>query len=207
MNSIRFLLVIAVQVIVINSYPTPTLRNEIDQFQNVINFQRITEIVREYWENDPNIQALIKYLKSDTFKSAWNIVAQSEDVDNIVEWMQTHGVDIEEIVENLFQDIITIHQSSLQLDRIIFEQFSLTTFEDEIRNEINYDEMNALINRYINDGNDFAHLYLILKVSKPALEQIFMTNEIQNVMNDLRRLGLNVDYLKTIVYNLLRWNS
>lgn len=183
------------------------MRKEIDQFQNVINFQRITEIIREYWENDPNIQALIKYLKSDKFKSAWNILAQSEEVDNIVEWMQTHGVDGEEIVENLFQDIITIHQSSLQLERVIFEQFSLTTFEDEIRNEIKYEELNALIDSYLNDGNDFTHLYLILKVSKPALEQIFMNNEIQDVMDDLRHLGLNVDYLKVIVYSLLRWNS
>lgn len=173
----------------------------------MINFQRITEIIREYWENDPSIQALLKYLKSDKFKAACSLFVQSEEVDNIVEWMQTHGVDVQLFIENLSEDIISIHQSSLILDRLFFEQFSLTTFEDEIKNEIKYDEMNALIDSYINDGNDFAQLYLILKVSKPALEHIFMSSEIQDVMNDLRHLGLNVDYLKIIIYDLLRWNS
>ncbi|KAG5677729.1 hypothetical protein PVAND_007460 [Polypedilum vanderplanki] len=190
MKYFTVLLFIGAQFIVINSLPTrSTLKKELDQFNDVINIQRISEIIREYWENDPSIQALIKYLKSDSFMSALNTFVKSEEVDDIIEWMQSHGVDIKLEIEEFSEDISSIHQSSLILQQFFYEQFSLSTFEEEIRNEIKYDKMNELIDNFLQDGNDFAQLYLILKVSKPSLENIFMNAEIQNVIGELKNLG------------------
>lgn len=165
----------------------------------MINFQRISEITREYWENDPNIQALIKYLKGDKFKAAWTAFVESEEVDNIVEWMQTRGVDAKQLSSLLTENIFEFHQSSLKVKPTTVEQFSLATFEREVRNEIKQEEMDALIDGLISDGNDFAHLYLILKVSKTRLEHVFRLKEIQDVINDLTKLGINFDYFKTVV--------
>jgi hypothetical protein len=189
----------------------PTLKSELDQFHDVINFHRITEIIREYWENDPSIQALINYLKSDKFKSAWNTLMQSEEIDDILDWMRSHGVDFHSHVRDFGQDISRIHQSSLMLNeqqpRLFFEQFSLTSFEDEIRNEIKQKEVTELIDKLLNDGNDFAHLYLILKVSKPALENVFANDDAKEVAADLIALGVNVEYMKDVIYRTLRWDE
>jgi hypothetical protein len=200
------LLLVAQTKIVIDALPSrPTLVKEFERFNNVINIQRITEIIREYWENDPSIQALIVYLKGDTFKSALNTFVESEEVDDIIEWMQSHGVNIKAEIEEFSEDISSIHQSSLLLQRMFYEQFSLSSFEDEIRNEIKYDEMNTLIDSLLKNGNDFAQLYLILSVSKPSLETIFANDEMQNVIDELNKLGVNTEYLGGVVYDLLRW--
>lgn len=170
----------------------------------MINFQRISEITREYWENDSNIQSLIKYLKSDKFTSAWHAFMTSMEVDDIIEWMKAHNVDVEQLVGHLTDDIVGIHQSS---HRKLFQQYSLSTFEDEIRSEIDVEELNALVDELLNDGNDFAHLFLILKVSRPSIEHYFGRSDMKEVVDDLRNLGVNIEYFKDIVYQFLRWNQ
>lgn len=173
----------------------------------MIDIQRIKEIIREYWENDEAIQLLINYLKGDKFRSALDIIMQSQEIDDIFEWIQAHGVDLNAEVGEFSDEISSVRQSSVIIQRIFFEKFSLASFEDEIRNEINYHDMNALIDNLLNDGNDFAQLYLILRVCKPSLQNVFVNDEIQIVMKDLTALGVNVEYLRDVMFNLLRWDE
>lgn len=62
-----------------------------------------------------------------------------------------------------------------------------------------------VINKLTNDGNDFAHLMLIFKVSQPALEQLFEVNQIRLAKNHLQEFGVDMQQVKKIVYNLLGW--
>lgn len=185
---------------------TPSLRSEIDRFKDVINFQRISEINREYYENDVTIQYLITYLRSEEFSKAANIFMQSDEVDDISEWIKYHGVDFKAHVVDFDEAISGAHRAaSASLQTSVFSQFSYKTFEDEISNEIDYAGVNALITTLLSEGNDFAHLYLILNVSRPALENTFKHEEIQIVLGKLVELGVNIDYIKTVIYEILRW--
>lgn len=170
----------------------------------MINYQRISEITREYYENDVTIQYLINYLRSEEFTKAANIFMESEEVDDISEWMKNHGVDFKARVMD-FDDAIRGAYRAASLHTSVFSQFSYKTFEEEISNEINTEEFYNLITKLLDEGNDFAHLYLILKVSQPALENIFKHQDIQVVLDKLVELGINIDYLKTVTYNVLQW--
>lgn len=143
-------------------------------------------------------------MRSEEFSKAASIFMQSDEVDDISEWMKNHGVDFKARVLD-FDDAIRGAYRAASLQTTLFSQFSYKTFEEEIGNEIDYPEVNNLITKLLSEGNDFAHLYLILNVSQPALENIFKHEEIQFVLGKLVELGVNIDYLKTVIYDILRW--
>jgi uncharacterized protein (UPF0335 family) len=144
-------------------------------------------------------------MRSEKFELALNIFMQSEEVDDITEWMKTHGVDLKTLTSEFEEEIRGAYQAAT-LQNFLAENFSYKTFEDEIKHEIDYDEMSKLIDQLIADGKDFAHLYLILNVSRSSLESTFRHPEIEDVFDELKKLGVNTDFLKNIVYEILRWN-
>lgn len=144
-------------------------------------------------------------MRSEKFVNALNIFMESNEVDDITEWMKTHGVDSKTLISEFEEEIRGAYRAAT-LQNLLGKNFSYKTFEDEIRNEIDYDEMSKLIDRLIADGKDFAHLYLILNVSRPSLESTFRHPEIQEVFEELEKLGINMENLKNVVYETLRWN-
>lgn len=171
----------------------------------MINIQRIKEIFREYYENDVSIQYLVNYMQSENFVRALNIFMQSEEVDDITEWMKTHGVDLKNFISEFEEEIRGAYRAAT-LQTLLVENFSYKTFEDEIKSEIDYDEMSRLIDQLLADGKDFAHLYLILNVSRPSLENTFGHPNIIEAFKELQKTGVDTDYLKNIFYEILRWN-
>lgn len=169
----------------------------------MINLPKIFEITREYYENDVSLQILINFLRSEKFSIAAKIFMESDEVDDITEWMKNHGVDFkEEILE--FDEKLSGGYLAASLQSV-FSEFSYKSYEDEIRNEIDYNGVNELIDKFLSDGNDFAHLYLILNVSRSALENIFNHDEIQDVLKSLMEMGVNIEYLNSVIYDILRW--
>lgn len=149
------------------------------------------------------------YLRSEEFKHAWNVFATSSEVEDIIQWMKNHGVFVErelDILANQFE-LITPGEVFLPASSTSdTDNFSVKTFEDELKQQIRLDDMKILINDLLTDGSDFAHLYLILEVSRPALEKLFETSDIQQSVETLKKFGIDVEYLKLFLYNILRWN-
>lgn len=149
------------------------------------------------------------YLRGEEFKHAWNIFATSSEVEDIIQWMKNHGVFVEHELDVLAKEfeLITPGEvfvpASSSLDS---DNFSVKTFEEELKQQILLDDMKILINDFLKDGSDFAHLFLILEVSKPALERLFETSDIQQSIETFKKFGIDVEYLKLFVYDILRWN-
>lgn len=165
-------------------------------------------ISREYIENDPRVQELKRYMYSDEFKSAWNIFYNSPEVVDIVEWMKHHGVDIDQellaFTEKMNQ--LTPQISDLRAKRSADAAiFSIQSFKDELKAQVKFDEINALISKLIHNGNDFTQLFLIFKVSQPALEKLFEAEEIEIAMMKLDQFGVDTQSIKSSVYEMLRW--
>lgn len=162
------------------------------------------EISREYFENDPSVQDLVTYLYSPKFKSAWEIFISSPEVEDIFEWMSNHGVNVESEIKTFSEELKKIHEMSLR--RRKFQGFSIKSFEREIKEQINFEELNATIDDLLQAGNDFTHLYLILRVTQPAIEKIFDEPEIQQVVEHLTSLGIDLASMKAFVYESFRFN-
>lgn len=185
------------------------MRNEIAQLFDLIDLQKIREISQEYFENDPSVQNLMTYLRSEEFKQAWNIFASSSEIEDIIQWMKSHGVFVERELEILAKEFELITPGEVFLpasSNTDSEHFSVKTFEDELKQQIRLSDMKTLVNEFLKDGSDFAHLYLILELTRPALEKIFESSDIQLAIETLSRFGVDVEYLKLFVYNILRWN-
>lgn len=165
---------------------------------------KIQEIAREYFENDPSIQTLIKYLYSLRFKTAWKIFITAPEVEDIFEWMGNHGVNIESEILIFAEEVQKIPFKVLR-QRFI-SGFSLNTFEDELKDQIDFDGLDWKIEELLKDENDLAQLYLILSVTKSGLENIFNEPEIEQALQGLSRLGINLEKLKNFVYKVLKWN-
>lgn len=168
---------------------------------------KINEIFREYSENDPSIQEVANYLNSDEVGVAWIKFVDSSEVEDIIQWMRSHGVNVENEIQNFstIPDSVTITPSRLRTNRSP-PNYSVQALEDEVKEQILIEELNDLIDELIGDGNDFAHLYLILQLSRPALNKLFNEPEILLATESLRNLGVNVGYLKFLIYKILRWN-
>lgn len=179
----------------------PTLKSEIDEIFDLINTRTIREISREYSENDPSVQQLVRYLHSDEFQKAWNVFKTSSEVEDIFDWMRQHNVDVNRKVSKLsseVEEITPIRRGS--------RDFSIRAFELELKQQIKSNEIDELISRFLKDGNDFAHLYLILQVSRPALEKLFERDEIKHAVESLKAYGADIDGLKVVVRHMLRWD-
>lgn len=166
--------------------------------------EKIREISREYFENDPSVQHLIQFLRhSEEIESAWRVFKSSSEIEDIIAWMNSHGVHIAHellAISNHIEGILPMHLRSN-----LAENFSLKTYEKEVKEQIKFDEMNVLIDELLANGDDFAHLYLILRVSRPALERLFLSDEIKEATEHLTEHGVDVENLKLIVYEILRW--
>lgn len=173
----------------------------------LINFQKISEISREYSENDLSIQEVVNYIQSDEMNTAWEKFVGASEVEDITHWIQSHGVNVEREIHELSSvpDSGIITPSRLRMRRSV-QNYSVQAFEDEIKEQILVKDLNILIDKLVADGHDFAHLYLILNLSRPALEKLFHEPEILQAAENLKNLGIDVGYLKSLVYKLLRWN-
>lgn len=176
------------------------MRTEILQIFDLVNFDRIREIFREYVANDPTVQQLAEYIRSDSeFATAWNIVRKSSEVEDIMEWTRWHSFVPIFDKERLADEVVKVKPSRNRSKRFI------VTFFEEINKEIKLKEMKERIEQLKNDGHDFAHLMLILQLSRSALENLFEVEEIRLATKHLEDGGLDVHELKNIVYNLLGW--
>lgn len=180
------------------------MRGEIRQIFELINLEKIHEISREYFENDLSVQELVKYLRCEEFKTAWKVFESSSEVEDIFEWMKNHGVEAShemQLMADEFENVTPLHIRSRR-----FHSFSIGNFKDELGEQIQFEEIDNVIDQLLANGNDFAHLYLILKVSRPALEKLFEERELKKAAFNLSRLGFDVSFMKQFAYNLLRWN-
>ena len=177
---------------------------EVHQILDFIDLHKIKEISREYFENDHSVQALIKYLYNPKFTAAWKVLISSSEIEDILEWMGSHGVNIESEIIIFAKEAKRIPSKFLR-NRLI-SGFSLNSFQEELQAQINFEELDKKIEELLEDGNDLAHLYLILSVTQPAIENIFAEPEIEVVLKQLRLLGIDIDGIKSFLYKTLRWN-
>jgi hypothetical protein len=166
--------------------------------------EKIQEISREYFENDPSVLSLITFLYSPRFTAAWDIFTTSPEIEDIFEWMGNHGVNVESEI-NIFSEEVK-RLSSNTIRRRMIQGFSIKSFEEEMKSQINFEDLNDTIDELLKAGNDFAHLYLILSVTRSAIEKVFEEPEIQEIVEHLTALGIDLEGLKDFVYQMFRWN-
>lgn len=177
---------------------------EIRKVLELIDVAKIKEISREYFENDPSVQELVRYIHSDEFLRAKEKFMTSSEVEDIIAWMKQQGVDIDREALNFSHEVNEITPMHIRGRQL--QPFSIVTFHDELMAQVRLTEMNKLIDELLVKGFDLTQLYLILRVSRPALERLFQEEEISQAVEKFATLGIDVDDIKTTLYELFRWN-
>lgn len=127
----------------------------------------------------------------------------SSEMDDILHWMRHHGVDLGFELTSFSKEISRVPEIVPSSSNM--QQFSLRTFAEEIESQIDLPRINKVIDELLKQGNDLAQLYLILNVSRPALEQLFQDQQIKSFVKTLTNFGIDSERLKSLLYELLRW--
>lgn len=172
---------------------------EIRRVLELIDVAKIKEISREYFENDPSVQELVRYIHSNDFIKAKEKFMTSSEVEDIIVWMKQQGVDIDREVFEFSQEVDILGRQ--QLSMIVS-----TNFGSELMSQIQFSKMNELIDELLANGYDLTQLYLILKVSRPALEKLFETEEISRAVEKFATFGIDIGNVKAKLYELFRWD-
>lgn len=177
---------------------------EIRKVLDLIDLAKIKEISREYFENDPSVQELVRYIHSDEFIQAKEKFMTSSEVEDIIAWMKQQGVDVNRETTNFSREVNEITPMHIRGRQL--KPFSITSFHDELMAQVKLTEMNELIEELLHDGYDLTQLYLILKVSRPALERLFEEEEISRAVEKFATFGIDIEDVKATIYELFRWN-
>lgn len=181
-----------------------TLRWEMDDILENIEYQKIIEISREYFENELTVQVLLRYLYSEKFLSALRKSASVPEIKDIVDWMKSNQVDLKFVIEKYVESIRQITPNRIKpISRM--HTFSMDSFGSEIVELIQFDEIDKTVDELLRNGNDLAHLYLILMINRYTIEKVFEDDEIVQVLHDLERLGIDIYSVKEHIYRMFRW--
>lgn len=192
-----------------NSEATSTskLNYEIEEIFQHINFEKITEITREYFENDMSVQKLLIFLLNDEkLHQAILRISTLPEIDDILEWMKSNSVDVRVEVRNLITKVKKTTKNRVKRISSDYQTFSVATFGKEISDVINFEKINESLDRMLENENDLAHLYLILKMNRSVIEKAFDDDVIVAAMDELKSHDINTIKLKENIYKLLRWN-
>ncbi|CAO1323991.1 unnamed protein product [Diamesa hyperborea] len=188
-----------------SSLGNPTLRHELKDIYDHIPHTKIYEITREYWENDVSMKVAVDYLKTEEFGSAWNKFFFSPEVSDILYWTQKNDVDVSGMFKYIAKRINQMNPMEEHSELVLRNPKSLLSFGIEIRKLIDWNVLQSAVAEKVEDGNDFAQLFMILKASKPALEKTFADEAIVTALIHLKDLGVDVDSIKSFIYSLLYW--
>lgn len=190
----------------VNQIGRPTLHHELTNIYDHVPHLKIYEISREYWENDVSIKVAVDYLKTEEFGSAWNTFLFSPEVSDILHWIQKNGVNVSGMFTSIANKINQMNPMEEHTELILRNPKSLLSFGQEIKKLINWNALNKAIAEKVEEGNDFAQLFLILKASKPALERTLADDNIVTAFIHLKELGVDVDSILNLIYTLLDWH-
>jgi hypothetical protein len=167
--------------------------------------EKIQEIAREYFENDPSFRALIECLHSPRFVAAWQIFASSPEIEDIFEWMTSHGVNLSSGLK-MFAEEVERRPSRYSIHHRLANGYSVTAFTEEVKALIDFEALDDKIDELLDNGDDFTHLYLILSVTQEPIEKVFEDPEIKRVLGILKTHGVEVDRIQEFVYKTLRFD-
>lgn len=150
---------------------------------------------------------MVNYVHGVEVEAAWNKFLSSSEVEDILEWITSHGVDVDNEIQRFLTvpDSVTVTPSRLRMKRSS-QNYSIQAFGNEVKEQVLIGKLNRLTSELIENGNDLAHLNLILHLKRPALEKLFREPEFLLVTRKLKNFGVDIDYLKLIAYGVLRWN-
>lgn len=190
----------------IEATSTSKLNYEIEEVFQHIDFEKIIEITREYFENDMSVQKLLMFVLNDEkLHQAILRISTLPEIDDILEWMKSNSVDIKVEVSNLIAKVQKATKNRVKRISSDYQTFSVATFGKEISDVINFERINELLDIMLENENDLAHLYLILKMNRSVIEKAFDDDMIVAAMDELKSHDFDTVKLKEKTYQLLRW--
>ena len=151
------------------------------------------------------MKIVVDYLKTEEFGSAWNKFFMSPEVGDILYWIQKNGVNVSGMFMNIANLINQMNPMEDHAELNLRNPKSLLSFGLEIRKLIDWNVLQKTIAEKVEEGNDFAQLFLILKASKPALERTLADDAIATASIHFKELGVDVDSIRSLIYSLLNW--
>lgn len=173
---------------------------ELEEIWNSIPFSQIRLILKQYYENDMEVQKFVEFLSKEQYKTARAIVLENEEIVDILTWVQSR-IDLHKFSSRVesFYDPTFAHRTSYSMEII---PFGLNALINEIKELVPIDEVVKTIRGKVANGNDLAHLFLIIEANMDNIKEVFEKDEVKLVIEELRNLGVDVSFVSVALSKL-----
>lgn len=171
-----------------------------------MNFEAIQEEIAAWIQNDTEVAAVYNYFNSTNFSNAWDVVSADEEIIQFVRWIESTGVDIIGFFNRLAErfglrpfEPATPTPVSRAINRSweIFVEAILALYPRE--------EIHALFTELKLTNPEFAQFLAKFNNLEGAFKLLAENPAVQQVGDDLRELGVDVDRLREILREFFGW--
>lgn len=172
-----------------------SLQDDFEDFIALIPVSKLKEIVC-YYKNDPEVQLLINYLRSDEFSDLVTEIRKKEEWKDFKNYVNEAGVNIEKLIA-LIYDFIT---RSFCGDASANSR-SLNDLLEELKAALPVDEIKALFYDKLQNSADFSDFVSAISNVKcrQLFEKVIALEEFLRIIAKLEELGFGMKQLKDVI--------
>lgn len=191
------------------SYAAPStrsLKGDLDDFLALIPKNELVALYHKY-ENDADVKKIVAYLKSSDFAEVVHIVAQVDEVRDLVNYLETQGVPVIEFLNKL-ADRLGLPHWTRYTPYTLRESRSWRDFLDEAKKLVDTDKVVALVIDKLANSASFQELYeKIASVDYQKLHDNALQHpKIVEMIERLSNMGVDVKKVWEFVQSFFGWN-
>nr|CAD7605346.1 unnamed protein product [Timema genevievae] len=186
---------------------TRTLKDDFQDFIDLIPVDDIVAIALDYISNDAEVQAVLEYLQSDDFKAIVEEVNESQEAIDLYDYLYKSGIDIYTFL-NKINDLLGLPHVEPKT-RSLPSKRSFRDFLDKIEAVLPLDKLVALFNEKKESSPDFAAF--VEKISSPEfrafVDKMYNSEAVKKMIAKLEEYDVDVNKVVKIAQELLGWES
>nr|XP_022920938.1 protein G12-like [Onthophagus taurus] len=182
------------------------LKQDLQDILATIPLLEIKAIAREHAESDSEFQEVVNYMQGPEWNSIIDTVGANPSWQKFKVYMDNAGVDIDGIIQ-YFRDLVADVEISKCSDDVTAR--TLREFLDDIHKILDVSQTLTVFNDKLNNSPDFQEFFEIISSEEAynMAEEIRALEEVQRVAERLTEMGIDIDKVIDLIYELLGWNN
>lgn len=177
------------------------LHDDLVEIASLIPVDQIREIAQRYITSDPEVQEIIRYLKSEEWANLVALVANHPTWIRFKEYMLENGLDVDSWVDHLHDIIASLPGRRSGQTR------SVQDFVNEVISVIPLDSLLLLLDDKIQNSPEFREFWDVISGPEAyaLAQELRFLPEVERLAEELRQRGLEIDRIAQLAYALLGW--
>ncbi|XP_055608939.1 protein G12-like [Uranotaenia lowii] len=194
----------------VQSQPSRSLQSDLDEFVQLLPFEKIVNIALKYFLIDAEVKAAVEYILGPEFGTIWDQVFSLREVLDILDYLQDAGIDAYGAINDL-ADLIGVNHVEPSRPGVVSRTVStrgLNALIDEVLSVLPKDELLALFEQKLQTSAEFKAFFEKIQSTefKNLVEFFNNSAKLQSLFQKLREHGVDVDKIIELIKGFFGWN-